>query len=101
MQKDYTMYSDPAHGWLAVPWEDARELGIFRDITCFSYVSRDLKTLYLEEDCDASLFMDAYKDKFGSYPKIGEHYTDDREKIRSYPSVANVNFSKVNIVGVR
>lgn len=51
--------SDPGHGWLAVPRRLVEQAGVERDVSSFSYQSADGKTVYLEEDCDASLFMDA------------------------------------------
>ena len=49
-------YSDPGHGWLAVKKEDVELLNL--EISPFSYQKG--KTVYLEEDCDASKFLDAY-----------------------------------------
>lgn len=50
-----TYLQDPGHGWLAVPLSLISEWGI----TPSSYSYRDESTGYLEEDCDARLFMDA------------------------------------------
>lgn len=49
---------DPGHGWLKVPlaeFPDARDFG-----TGFGY--DDGAFIYLEEDCEAGLFMDAHGD---------------------------------------
>lgn len=59
-------HSDPGHGWLEVHRNllvKLRNLGhdILPKISAYSYVSHDGDTLYLEEDCDAALFVDACK----------------------------------------
>ncbi len=53
----YNFYSDPGHGWLEVSREELAMLHIDDAISQYSYQSGD--KIYLEEDCDASLFIDA------------------------------------------
>ena len=77
----YTFYSDPGHAWLRVPLSTLSRLDIRHRISRFSYVSNDLSTAYLEEDCDASVFFDAYQQRFGEPPAIKEQYIDDREEL--------------------
>jgi hypothetical protein len=55
MKKTYTFFTDPGHGWLRVPRRDLQILYISRRITPFSYQKGAF--VYLEEDCDASLFL--------------------------------------------
>ncbi|MGZ5078631.1 MAG: hypothetical protein ACXWHZ_03690 [Usitatibacter sp.] len=55
----YTFHTDPGHGWLAVPTAELRALHIVDKISGYSYLSRDGKTAYLEEDCDLSTFAEA------------------------------------------
>lgn len=50
-------YSDAGHGWAAVKRETLRDLGILDKISGYSYQRG--KTVYLEEDCDFSLFRSA------------------------------------------
>jgi len=76
-------YSDPGHGWLEVPHSLLVELGIAADISSFSYVKGDL--VYLEEDCDAGTFLEAYRDGIGGSPSIEEVYQEDTP-IRGYSS---------------
>jgi len=59
----YTIHSDPGHAWLEVPFEDVYLFGIqFGDnLSTYSYMSGDRKTLYLEEDCDLGKFIRAWK----------------------------------------
>ncbi len=47
----YTFFSGPGHGWLMVPLAEIKGL----DVSGYSYRDRD--HAYLEEDCDASLFL--------------------------------------------
>ena len=54
-------HSDPGHGWLAVKLNEIKMLGIENEISNFSYVKG--KTAYLEEDCDATKFINAAKAK--------------------------------------
>lgn len=57
--KRYKFHADPGHGWLEVPVAELAALGIADKVSAYSYVSRDGKTAYLEEDCDVTLFVDA------------------------------------------
>lgn len=55
----FKFYSDPGHGWLEVPTDTLRKLGIAGQISRYSYVSDDGRTAYLEEDCDLARFAKA------------------------------------------
>jgi hypothetical protein len=70
----YTFHQDRGHGWIAVPLEEVARLGI--KPSRYSY--KDKINAYLEEDCDAGLFIEAKK-------AAGEPYTF-REKITSKDS---------------
>lgn len=59
---------DPGHGWLAVKREELIAMGILHHITSYSYQKG--ATVYLEEDCDASTFVEAYKTQFGVMPNM-------------------------------
>ena len=80
--KTYIWANDAGHEWLAVKRTELVELGIANDISIFSYVKGG--TVYLEGDCDAARFFDAYKAKFGTEPKTkaGKHW--DRWPGRSF-----------------
>jgi len=58
---DYYFYSDPGHGWLAVNYDELVELGIQDKISHYSYVKGNI--VYLEEDCDMAVFMNAMEAK--------------------------------------
>lgn len=58
MKTQYTLrfLTDPGHGWISAPRKLVNELGIAKQITAWSYQKGG--SVYLEEDCDASLFME-------------------------------------------
>ena len=70
----YRFIEDPGHGWLEVPFHEVQELEIEKKISGCSYVGllNGRLMIYLEEDCDASEFFKAYKEKHGVPP---EHIT--------------------------
>ena len=55
-----TFHTDSGHGWLEVSIEDIRELCIENSISRYSYIANG--RVYLEEDCDASLYFANAKD---------------------------------------
>ena len=82
-ERTYIFHSDPGHGWLQVPVKDIRDLGIMTDISRYSYQKGDVA--YLEEDCDAPLFLEALRNR-GITVKILERVCRDRSApIRNYP----------------
>lgn len=84
---EFKLFSDPCHGWLRVDVQSAESVGLApANFSPFSY--RYGHWLYLEEDCDASIFVSAYLKKNGQAPKIVEHSTDVPSIIRNYPSIA-------------
>lgn len=53
----YTFFNDPEHGWLEVGRDELAMLHIDDAISSYSYQRGD--KVYLEEDCDATLFINA------------------------------------------
>jgi hypothetical protein len=88
--KAFLLISDDSHGWLAVPSRQLKAIGLKpSDISDYSYYSTSksgFTMYYLEEDCDAPLFLDAFKAKFGFTPAIKEKHTP-RTQIRSFDRV--------------
>lgn len=83
MQKIFVFYSDPGHGWLKVSKALLDGLGILGQVSHYSYMRKGF--VYLEEDQDASLFINAYRAKYGVDPKFKEaNARTKRSKIRSY-----------------
>ena len=79
--KKYHVYSDSGHGWVKVKFSEILKLGIQDKITSFSYTRGGY--IYLEEDCDLSVFVEALE-KINIKPYWIGHYTDKSSKIRSY-----------------
>jgi len=82
--------NDPGHGWLSVSLKDIIDLDIVDKISAYSYMSPS--RAYLEEDCDASIFINAAKDA-GWKLEIKESYSDNSWKGRNWPSY-NIYFVK-------
>ena len=76
-----TYYQDPGHGWIAVKRQWLHALGIADKITYFSYQRGS--TVYLEEDCDMTLFHDTAT-RAGWEITYAVKSTDRRSPIRSY-----------------
>jgi len=77
----YNFFSDPGHGWLCVPTEQIRTLGLTNKISQYSYM-RD-NVVFLEEDCDAPLFVEAAK-AAGWAMEFSEINTDNDSNIRRF-----------------
>ena len=77
-----TFYADPAHGWLEVSLADIHDFGIGDRISRYSYIKGD--RVFLEEDCDAGLFLDSAKNQ-GWTINIKETYQENTP-IRNYAS---------------
>jgi hypothetical protein len=71
--KTFTYHIDPGHGWLEVDWTDLKALELNpTDFSRYSY--RKHNTFYLEEDCDATKFVDAFEAKHGDKPRVQEKH---------------------------
>lgn len=82
--KSYYMHTDAGHGWLAVKRQELEKLGILDKISVYSYQKGG--TVYLEEDCDLSVFLNALGlswQEFTAKNTIKKSYKD-RSKVRSY-----------------
>lgn len=79
----FQFYSDSGHGWLRVDVQSAASVGLDpSDFSPYSY--QRAHWLYLEEDCDASLFVNAYMAKHSRTPPIKMNHTNGRSCIRNY-----------------
>jgi len=78
----YIFYSDSGHGWLKVKRSELEELNIADKISFYSYQSG--KSVYLEEDCDAGVFINAKRAK-GKDIIIKDKYINDPCFIRRLP----------------
>ncbi len=59
---------DGGHGWLEVPRAELSALGLEARVSEYSYLSVDGSVAYLEEDCDAPLFIEAFNATRFTYP---------------------------------
>ena len=84
MQKVFGFHSDAGHGWLRVRTSHLKFLGLADKITGYSYLSKDGRTAFLEEDCDATLFMETMK-RNGFDVVVKSHNDGDRSPIRGLP----------------
>ena len=57
----YDWIADSGHAWLKVSIDEINALNIGHKISDYSYILGE--TVYLEEDCDAPLFIDALKER--------------------------------------
>lgn len=57
-----TFHTDPSHGWLEVPRSELAKYGLLERVSSCSYESLDGSIIYLEEDCDAGLYLNALKE---------------------------------------
>ena len=83
--RKYDFYTDPGHGWMKVKREELKELGV-ENVTGYSYERGEF--VYLEEDRDASIFIDALERKSGENfeenKHLKQHISDKNSKIRGY-----------------
>ena len=67
----YTYHTDDSHGWLEVPYRDLLNAGLhLSQVSGYSYAQvtdQYVPTLYLEEDCDMPLFLNALQAKGESF----------------------------------
>lgn len=85
--KVYIFHQDPGHGWLAVKRKELIDLGLADCISSYSYQKG--KTVYLEEDRDAPLFIDILKKKGIEFHYRASHL--EKTPIRSYASYSNIS----------
>lgn len=78
--KKLTFHADPSHGWLEVDFADLDALHITAQVSRYSYHSGT--RAFLEEDCDAGLYLDAAKAN-GWVVNITEKYTNHDSFIRN------------------
>ena len=81
----YIFYSDPSHGWLKVSRAELVFLGLKNEISSHSYISNGY--VYLDEDRDLPLFIEAKEAKYGISVEIDiKEVYEDPTPIRNYES---------------
>lgn len=76
--KEYIFITTPSHGYLRVPLGELSKLGIADKVS--SYSRMDSRYAYLEEDCDAPLFLNSIPNGYS----ITVNYSEILNKPRSY-----------------
>lgn len=82
----YRFINDPGHGWLEVPVSELAAYGVSSAVSRYSYVDRKSGYAYLEEDCDAPLFLEAFRARNGMAAPIRETYCHGRAFVRDLAS---------------
>lgn len=77
-----TIYSDPGHAWAKVSRTNLGAFGLLDKISTYSYQRGDF--VYLEEDCDLGLYLQALKDAGISFAFREMVCRERSSKIRSY-----------------
>lgn len=98
--RNFHVYGDGGHAWCKVPVSSLEALDLVDKITPYSYLLG--KYAYLEEDQDATTFIDALVDK-GIPFTFTTHHTDRLSAIRNYPSFSRQmieNMRKVPVEGM-
>lgn len=85
MKYCFIHHQDPGHGWVEVPKALLRTLNI-TGISRYSYM--DDFNAYLEEDCDAGLFLATLKDR-GFDVELVEDVINNDSPIRNMMRYAN------------
>lgn len=80
--KRIEFHSDAGHGWLKVERKLLNALGIADKITAYSY--QRYSDVYLEEDCDAVTFVEAYRRVLNSDPSVAIMPQVDPSPIRNF-----------------
>ncbi|MFC3058573.1 hypothetical protein [Paenirhodobacter populi] len=84
---ELTFVADPGHGWLLIAAERYRAYGLNPTrISSCSHVSPDGSVFALEEDGDAEIFLQAFRDYHGITPFIAEQF-EDPCRIRNWPLI--------------
>jgi hypothetical protein len=94
MDKVFIKHNDAAHGWLEVSYKDITDLNIQNEISEFSYINKTIESVFLEEDCDMTLFMKAYKNK---YKKGIVYCTEDNYEIHPIRNLPNYKSWQFNL----
>ena len=80
-KKTLVFHCDPGHGWLETSLPDIIELGLKNKISRYSYITTDgtiaETRVFLEEDCDAPLFLGAAKAAGWEISMVDEHTDQD------------------------
>lgn len=81
----FTFHADPGHAWLEVPIRVANRVMLdVSDFSRYSFIRGG--TLFLEEDCDAALFISCWEQYVGPI-LIEEKFSHYEHWIRALPRI--------------
>ena len=85
-KRPFHFIMDPGHGFLKVARRFLSDLGIAAQITSFSFTTPHTgHFVYLEEDCDAACFADAFKARYGHDPITRVLTINEPSGVRGFP----------------
>ena len=90
----FTFHSDPGHGWLEVSTSELTRVGLFpSDFSAYSFEGNG--NVYLEEDCDAAVFIRTYEQHVGAFQCVTKHSEYDHwiRRLRRIESVTDDDMS--------
>ena len=93
MKKQFIFHEDGAHGWLEVSYKDVTDLNIQNEISDYSYINRTTEKIFLEEDCDATLFLKEFQKQYGYKPEFLEGKWYEEHPIRNLPNYTSWQFN--------
>ena len=93
MKKQFILHEDGCHGWLEVSYKDVTDLNIQNEISDYSYINRTTEKIFLEEDCDATLFLNEFEKEYGYKPKLLEGKWYEESPIRKLPCYTTWQFN--------
>ena len=80
--KKIVFHSDPGHAWVEAPVSELVKYGIADKISVYSY--RKGLMAYLEEDCDAGVYIKALEASGVNFEFVEKY--EEYTPIRNYPS---------------
>ena len=86
----FTFHTDPGHAWLEVSVAELTRIGLApSDFSAYSY--QHLDKVYLEEDCDAAVFVRTYEQHVGPFVFTESHLSYDHwiRRLRRIESVTD------------
>ena len=66
----YNWIADSGHAWLKVSMEEINALNIRDKISMYSYYDAKNGDVYLEEDCDAGIFLEALRERLPRHEAV-------------------------------
>jgi hypothetical protein len=82
VQDSYVFHHDFSHGWLEVPAQEIKAIGVEKRITLYSYLNKDM--VYLEKNIDARTFLDM-RILLPNPISLQNNFMDGRCFVRNFP----------------